>query len=233
MNETEEKLDAAEKEEARERSTPLTELEIPVKQNQRTRRLYANWKPEGSHVDGSIHHAHALYLNYTTIEDIARITSADRDIIRYFVYKPDGWKVQREKIEEELAEEVKKTSIDQLRKINVTCLCIIEKAVVDFREAKIASGEEITLNEAKAVTNIWTKIHGGKLLEEMGATGISTLSKTPQDVLRAFKNDPFLGEALQAIDVTPSKTDEQLEVERGPAPAEEPAPHEGGYVEHS
>jgi len=221
MNDEVEELIQAEEQEALERTIPLELLEAPIIGDKEKSRRTLNRDPSSFRKDGSLHHAHALYLNYTTIDSVSSLTGVDRDIVRYFVYKPNGWKQEREKLETELAEEVKKTSIEQLRTINVACLDIVEKAITEFKVAKERDNEEITLHEAKMVTNIWQKIHGGKLLEEATIGGDSILSKTPQDVLRAFKNDPFLSEALQAIDVTPQKDDEEVEKEDLPVVEDE------------
>lgn len=209
----EEKLKHAADKEALERLTP--EDELKKKLTSKNNAKYVVRDIETFAGGALIHHAHALYLNYATIEEIYKLTSIDKRVISFFVYKKGGWKEEREKLETDISEEVKKSSLDQLRRINVRCLDLVEQGLSAFKKGKDESGEPITLSETRTVVNIWKKVHEGKMLEELDASGATILSLGPRDVLKAFKQDPYLGEALGAIDITPPTPDEETKKQIG------------------
>lgn len=149
--------------------------------------------------DSSIFDAQALYLRYTSIADISRITGIPIPTIRYYVYKDnDGWKKQRELLHREVKEEVRHNSLKAIREVTQVNLNLISRALKNFQKELDDNQLEPTMDQAYMLSDIFSKLHKAKIAEESDEVKETLGSITPEEVLDALTSDPYLRKAIAA-----------------------------------
>jgi len=160
--------------------------------------------------EATITDALALYMRFVPMTRIAAITGLPVEEIKSYVYGDGGWKAQRDSIHKELNEEIKQNHLARLKKITGVGITLIESCFEDLRRTCQEAQLPISLEQATAIADIFSKLHKAKILEEATEEANKAMSLSPQEILKAFGEDPYLKHAIadsQTIDVT----DETLE----------------------
>ncbi len=160
--------------------------------------------------EATITDALALYMRFVPMTRVAAITGIALEELKTFIYGPDGWKAQRDSIHKELNEEIKQNHLARLKKITGVGITLIESCFEDLRQTCQESQVPITLEQASSIADIFSKLHKAKILEEATDEANKAMSLSPQEILKAFGEDPYLKHAIadsQTIDIT----DETLE----------------------
>lgn len=155
----------------------------------------------------------ALYMRFIPITRIASITGLPLEEIKANVYGPDGWKKQRDSIHKELNEEIKQNHLARLKKITGVGITLIESCFEDLRRTCQEADVPITLEQASSIADIFSKLHKAKILEEATDEANKAMSLSPQEIIRAFGQDPYLKHAIadaETVDVS-DETFEQVD----------------------
>lgn len=152
----------------------------------------------------------ALYMRFVPIARIGAITGIMLEELKSYVYGEGGWKSQRDALHKELNEEIKQTHLARLKKITGVGITLIESCFEELRKTCQEDDTPITLEQASEIADIFSKLHKAKILEEATDEANKALSLSPQEIIRAFGQDPYLKHAIadaETIDVS----DETLE----------------------
>lgn len=167
-------------------------------------------KTQNAIMQATLSDALALYMRFVPITRIAAITGLDLGEIKTYVYGEGGWKSQRDALHKELNEEIKQNHLARLKKITGVGITLIESCFEELRRTCQEAQLPISLEQASAIADIFSKLHKAKILEEATEEANKAMSLSPQEILKAFGEDPYLKHAIadsQTIDIT----DETLE----------------------
>lgn len=148
--------------------------------------------------DSSFSDAYALFLRYTPIAEISRITGITIDVLRYHAFRKEGrWDKDRKQINREIKDEIKNSAVKVLRETTQLSLSLIQRSLA-ARAKEANDGMEVGIVEADIIASIFSKIHKAKIIEEAEDEAAKIQSLTPQQILTAITEDPYLKKAIDA-----------------------------------
>lgn len=136
--------------------------------------------------------AKLLYMDFTPITEIARITGISKNTITYHATKKDdNWKLMRQGAKLEMLESFNEGKKGKILSVNNLCLGIIQKALKDIDKQEI-----ISLKDAKLASDILTEMDKIVKLDDGEATSrTETLTTKPMSLEAAHRRllsaDPF------------------------------------------
>lgn len=152
----------------------------------------------------------ALYMRFVPMTRISAITGISLEELKSYIYGEGGWKSQRDSLHKEINEEIKQNHLARLKKITGIGITLIESCFEDLRKTCQEEDTPITLEQASDIAEIFSKLHKAKILEEATDEANKAMSLSPQEIIKAFGQDPYLKHAIADADIV-DVTDETLE----------------------
>jgi hypothetical protein len=147
----------------------------------------------------SVEDCKALYMRYVPTAKISEVTGVPIAEIEKANKRKNGWAAQRNLMQGEINEAIKQDLLNQIKSVCKTNIELIEagltKLLENFKFTQVAP----SLEEVEILSKIFERLGRSKSWEEGSKTGYAELkSLSPQEVLRAFADDPYLKHALSA-----------------------------------
>lgn len=157
--------------------------------------------------------AKRLYLRYTPHEKICDVAKVNQRQLRRWV--SEGWKKERERLEQRITDEVENASFEKLKQVHkLSCDMLSWGLTEKFKEWK--SGETSpTIYEIKTVADIVSNVDRLNRLDAGKATDIHA-TVTPKEIMQVFINDPYMRlanpdeEEAEVLDVTDESRNSRL-----------------------
>ncbi len=146
-----------------------------------------SFKKSHKYDDITIEAARQLYLNYTTISDIASRTQMTRASILYYIPK---WKEERERAKSEIIDALSDSKRELMYSIARSGLELLNRSMIDLTKSK----RMLTPKEMTGIANIIdgldkiTKLDEGRPTEILGEIRPATVV----EMRKLLTNDPFL-----------------------------------------
>ncbi len=146
--------------------------------------------------------AKELFLRFMPVAKISETTGLPLEVIRFLTNSKGEWMQERTALTAELKEGVKQHTLSQLKQIAHIGLKLIQAGLDSQYKRFVEGGIAPNLEETALITGIVKSLHHAKMEEERDNGKDTRESLSPQQILSAFKDDPYLLPALLSQDTT-------------------------------
>jgi hypothetical protein len=142
--------------------------------------------------------ARKLYIQGVGEKEIEVQTGIPKSMLKNLIDdETSGWKLQRDRVFENIGQELSNACLPVMKDIKKTGLALI-KSSLDARAA-LAEDKPITLSEGKQIATILAFVTQEIRLDEDTLDEKKQKSLTTQEIFDSFVDDPYLGPAIKKM----------------------------------
>lgn len=143
----------------------------------------------------SVEDAFAMYMRYVPVAAIIEATGLPKAVIEEHAKR---WRKERTEAHKDIIEGIKKKALAQLVDATGLSLAQIIRGLQGFDETLVREARPPRLDEIAVISQIFNKMHRAKITEEISDPDLQKQALTPQEMMKALGNDPYLLKAIEA-----------------------------------
>jgi hypothetical protein len=140
--------------------------------------------------------AYAMYMRYIPEATIAKeLAISDKKLKK--IIRDGGWKKERENLHKDIKKAVKTQAITRLNSITTNGLHIIDVCIKLALKSYKEDQRAPSFSEAEMIMKMVKTAHSIRAFEEGQGAGGEASNMAPEEVLDAFRNDPYMRKILK------------------------------------